>query len=134
MIIDASQAIVGRLAATAAKAALEGEDVIIIHIEKAVLSGDPKAIVERYMKRRRIQNKANPDQSTKWPKREDYLFKRIVRGMLPKHSERGTQALKRVMAYRGAPSEYAGKAKRFKAVSDSLTCRFISLEELCTRI
>ena len=41
-VYDAEQMIVGRLGAKVAKAALLGEDVIIVNAEKAVITGDKR--------------------------------------------------------------------------------------------
>ncbi len=134
MIIDATGAILGRLTAQVAKAALEGQNVVIVNSEKIVISGDPVMTVAKYKGRRGMQDKADPEKGPKWPKRPDYLYKRILRGMLPKHSARGKAALSRVKAYLGVPAEYAGKAKPFAFTSAQLTCRYISLQELCAKI
>lgn len=134
MMIDATNAIVGRLAAVTAKAALEGQDVVLVNIEKAVISGDPEHVVAKYKGRRGMQNKANPDHSPKWPRRADYLFKRIVGGMVPKHSARGKAALSKIRAYVSVPEAAKGKAQTFTHTADKLNCRFISLEELCTKL
>ena len=42
MIIDGDGAVAGRLASTAAKTLLKGEDVIIVNAEKAIITGEPK--------------------------------------------------------------------------------------------
>ena len=134
MIIDATGAIVGRLATVIAKSALEGQDVVVVNVEKAVISGDPVKTVLKYKGRRGMQNKANPDLSPKWSRRADYLFKRILQGMMPKHSARGKASLQRVRAYMGVPDAYAGKAKPYAFTAAQLTCRYMTLEELCKKI
>jgi large subunit ribosomal protein L13 len=44
MIIDATNATLGRLASFVAKQALQGKKVIIVNSEKAIITGDKKGI------------------------------------------------------------------------------------------
>jgi len=134
IVYDATNAIVGRLAAATAKAALQGEETAIVNAGKAVLSGDTDMTISKYYRRRLQQNKGDPDKSPKWPRRPDLMLKRIIRGMLPKKSSRGKQALGRVRAYIGTPKEYEGKAVPFPANASQLRCASISLEDLCRQI
>ncbi len=134
IVIDATNAIAGRLAAFAAKKALQGEDVVLVNAGKAVVSGNAETTVVRYYKRRLQQNKADPDKSPKWPRRPDLMLKRIIKGMLPKQSSRRKHALSRVRAYLGVPKEFEGRATPFPANGSRLRCETISLEELCKKI
>jgi len=135
MIIDATDTVLGRLATRVAKLLLKGETVDVVNVEKTVLSGDPKKIVERYHKRRGMQNKGNPEHSAKWPRRPDYLFKRVIQGMLPKNRT-GEIVLHKLTAHVGTPKEFEGeKAEKLKTKSAStLQCRQITLEQLARRL
>ncbi len=133
LVIDATNAICGRLSAYCAKQSLKGEKVIVLNAEKIVISGNPKEITLVYSKRRGIQYKADPEKSAKWPRRPDLLFKRIIRGMLPKHSPRGKAALERIMVYLGEP-EHAEAKKPFTNTSDALGKNFISFQQLCKNL
>ncbi|MFH1750478.1 MAG: 50S ribosomal protein L13 [Candidatus Micrarchaeota archaeon] len=134
IIYDAQGAIVGRLAAIAAKKALQGEEIIIVNAENAVISGDPLKTVSIYYKRRGMTQKANPEHASKWPRRPDLLLKRIISGMLPKHSGRGKAAASRIKAYLGVPKEFEGKAQKFEFTSERLANKSITLGELTRRI
>lgn len=133
IVFDAQDAVVGRLCTQVAKKALAGEEVAVVNAEKAFLSGDPKGVYSEYQARRGIQQKANPEESAKWPRRPDYLFKRILKGMLPKKKARGAQALKRVKAYIGVPKELEA-AKKEKYGVKSVSAKKITLQELCERL
>jgi large subunit ribosomal protein L13 len=133
IVFDADGAVVGRLAAVVAHAALEGNEVRITNAEKAVFSGNVEEIVRKYYRRRLQQDKANPEHSPHWPRRPDLFFKRVVRGMLPWHTARGAAAFRRVIAFYGAgPSELQG-AKREKApkTQESLGRAKVSVSEVC---
>ncbi|MEW5955208.1 MAG: 50S ribosomal protein L13 [Candidatus Micrarchaeota archaeon] len=135
MIVDATDTLMGRLAAQVAKLLLKGETLEVVNVEKTALSGEPSKIIEKYRKRRGIQYKANPEHSAKWPRRPDYLFKRVVQGMLPKNRT-GETAIKRLTAHVGVPKDFeAETAARLKTkASSTLQCRQITLEQLCRRL
>ena len=134
MIIDAQNAIVGRVATFAAKQALQGEDMIILNAEKAVISGNPLEVRTKYANRRHMTQKANPENAAKWPRRPDLLFKRIIRGMLPKHSGRGRDAAKKIKVYLGVPKGMEGKGEKFKFTADRLANKFITMQDICDGI
>ena len=52
MIIDATNLVMGRIAAFAAKKALVGEKVDIINCEKAIVTGSRRFLVGRYFHQR----------------------------------------------------------------------------------
>lgn len=131
-VFDASGAVVGRLAALSVKKLLSGKRVVLLNAEKAVISGDPKGVVERYSGKRGMQNKSNPEHSPKWPRRPDFLYKKIVSGMLPK-KPRGRIAFKNLRIYIGVPSEYAGRKAQQYAIKDSFR-KSITLGEICERL
>jgi len=133
MIIDAKDAIAGRLAAFAAKKALQGEDISIVNAESAVISGDPLMTRRKYSGRRHMTQKADPENAAKWPKRPDLLFKRMIRGMLPKHSGRGKAAGRKIKVYMGIPKGME-KAEKFVYTSERLANKFITMKELCEGI
>ncbi len=127
IVIDANGLIVGRLAAYCAKKALLGYHLQVFNIEKAVISGNPKKVVEVYRKRRQMTNAANPAQAAKWPRRPDILFKkRILKGMLP-FGQRGRDAVRRVTVH------ISGSGQGIKPVKDisKLKEKYISLGEVC---
>lgn len=131
IVIDATDAIAGRLAAFVAKTLLAGEQVVVVNAEKAVISGPAKRTVNVYYKRRQMTQKANPENAAKWPRRPDMFLKRIVQGMLPKNKSRGDKALKNLRTFIGVPAEYSGKAEKFKADASRLKCKHASVQEIC---
>ena len=129
-IIDASGAILGRLASEVAKRALKGEEIIIINAEKAVISGNKEAVLEKYLHRRRI---GNPKKGPFFPKRPDLIVKRAIRGMLPYKKKRGKEALKRIRVFIGVPEELDIEAERVEKAKkrvDDISCPFIEVLEL----
>lgn len=128
-IIDATGSIVGRLAATAAKETIKGGEVAIINIEKAAFTGEPRMVVAKFEARRAVQQKGNPEKSPKWPRRPDMLFRKIVDGMMPKHTSRTKAAFKRLHVYLGTPAELAGKPA--EKMEKKVDCKTVTLLQLC---
>lgn len=104
-VINAENLLLGRLASIAAKRALEGEELVIVNIEKAVISGKREAIFARYHRKHHMGSR---EKGPYFPKRPDRIAKRTIRGMLPYKREIGREALARVKAYVGIPSEFMG--------------------------
>ena len=130
MIIDATNSILGRFATKAAKAALEGEKVIVINCENAYIVGNKKDILKRYF--HLINMGSKPNKGPFIPRRPDRYVKRAIKGMLPK-SERGRLALKKVKCYIGQPEEIKGEAKIIKEASiiNLRTPNRMKLGDLC---
>jgi len=104
-VIDCSSRILGRLASRTAKMLLEGKTIKLVNAEKAMISGHPTQIVASYKRKIELIDKANPEHSPYWPRRPDFLVKRIVRGMLPFKKPKGQAAFRRLMVYIGVPAE-----------------------------
>lgn len=131
IVVDASDAIVGRLSSKVAKMLLEGKKVIIINAEKAKISGKKESIIRKYLVRRSLQSKQNPEKSPKWPKVPNLLLRRIIRGMLPRKKAKGREAFKRLKVYVGNPLNLNG-SKIEEALKD--TNYYITLETLCKNL
>ncbi len=102
MIIDATDLILGRLAAFAAKQALLGETVLIINSEKAIITGSKKYLLDRYTQR---IHRGEPHHGPNYPRRPDFLVRRTIRGMLPYKQFKGEIAFKRIKCFIGKPAD-----------------------------
>lgn len=104
IIIDAEDAILGRLASRAAKESLKGEEVVIVNAEKAIISGRREYVFAQYLETRQRKSVVNPSRhGPKFPRRPEAIVKRTVRGMLPWHIAKGRSAYKRIKVYIGIP-------------------------------
>lgn len=102
--IDATNLIVGRVAAFAAKQALLGYSVKIFNCEKAVMSGNKQMLHQKYY--RLIAETGQPTKGPHLSKMPDRFVRRIVRGMLDYKNPRGSAAFKRIMCYIGVPAQF----------------------------
>ncbi len=110
IIVDAEDALLGRLASNVAKLLLMGFKVHVINIEKAVVSGNRKMVIDSYKLLLNVKTHRNPyRQSMKRPRNPIAIFKSSVKNMLPKHNWRRVILLKNVKAYIGIPREFSGR-------------------------
>ena len=121
MIIDATDLILGRLAAFAAKKALLGEKVDVINCEKAIITGNPKTTFAHF---KRKFDMGAPLKGPYYPRMPDRIVRRVIRGMLPIRKTRGREAFDNVMCYIGVPEKLKDKTSEiFHDFYDSMPPR-----------
>lgn len=130
MIINAENLILGRMASFAAKKLLEGDEVIIVNAEKAVVTGKKEYIFRRYKQRIDRADIAKPRKGPHFPRTPEGMVKRAVRGMLPYKKRKGKDALKRLRVFRGTPEKY--KKADDVPIDDILerTSRYVTMGEI----
>ena len=106
VLINADGLIVGRLSSSAARKLLEGDEVLIINAEKAILSGAKATTLREY---REAYVRGSKEHGPFYPKRPDAIIKRTIRGMLPYTTQRGKDAMARLRVYIGTPAELEGQ-------------------------
>ena len=132
-IINADGLIMGRMATMIAKRLLNGEEMVIVNSEKAVLSGKRKMKVEEAKK---FLEAGSPERGPFHYRRPDRIVRKTVRGMLPYKQPKGKQAYKRLKVFIGIPNEL--KDKKIETIMDAraekLTCPFFTVGELAKEI
>ncbi|MBI2144552.1 50S ribosomal protein L13 [Candidatus Woesearchaeota archaeon] len=134
MIIDATNLILGRLATKAAKQALQGEDIVVVNCEKAVITGDKKQAFASYDERMQI---GQVNQGPYFQRRPDMFVRRAIRGMLPWRKPRGRMVFGRVNCHIGMPPQI--KPEDAKTIPEADVKRIkkashITINELCKHI
>ncbi|SRR5579875_144625 len=105
VVVDANEAILGRVASVAAKLALQGKVVHVVNVDKILISGSKRHIITTWKKFLEVGSVINPEHGPIHYRRPDNIFKRVARGMLPWRKPKGKQAFKRLRAYHGFPEE-----------------------------
>lgn len=131
IVVDAGNARIGRVGAFVAKKLLEGEEVHIINAEEAVISGNPQDTVDKYVHRRQLQFKGNPEKSPYWPKVPDFFVKRLVRGMLPRKKASGRNAYSKLRVHIGAPEKVKGEPIRVDGADIGRLTKYVKVKEVC---
>jgi large subunit ribosomal protein L13 len=131
-VYDAENMVVGRLGAKAAKAALLGDDIVIVNAEKAIITGKRRTVIEAFKEKFNIRTSYKPSRGPFHERRPDKMFRKMLRGMLPWPTPRGKAAYKRIKVYIGVPEQYADSEKIVLegAKYRSLTQKYITVADL----
>ncbi len=105
-LVNADGLILGRMASKVAKKLLNGEKVIIVNAEKAVLSGKKKSKVAEA---KEFLEVGAPMRGPFHYRRPDRIMRKTVRGMLPFKQPKGKQAYKKLKVFIGVPEDLKGQ-------------------------
>ena len=105
-LVNADGLIVGRMSSKVAKRLLNGEKVIIVNAEKAVLSGKKKSKVTEA---KEFLEVGAPRKGPFHYRRPDRILRKTVRGMLPFKQPKGKQAYKKLKVFIGVPEDLKGQ-------------------------
>lgn len=132
-IIDADGLILGRMASIIAKRLLQGEKIIVVNAEKAIISGKKKSKV---LEAKDFLETGHPGKGPIHYRRPDRILRRTVRGMLPYKQEKGKNALKRLKVFIGVPDEFKGLKMETleEAHAKKLKSQYFTLGELAKEI
>ena len=128
IIIDAEGTVLGRLASFVAKKALQGDEVVILNSEKAIITGKKKDILQDYLKKLRLGH--GVQKGPLFSRKASLIFKRAIRGMIGRKKTKGREALRRVRCYEGIPEKYSKTEKMSSEKFQKQALNFITLEEL----
>ena len=106
VVIDGKDHMMGRLASITAKHLLEGQDIVIVRCEDLCISGSlgrNKLLHSHYLRKRCL---VNPKKGPFHFRAPSKIFHKAVRGMVPRFTKRGEQALSRLTVVEGIPPKY----------------------------
>lgn len=130
-VIDAEGHILGRLSSYIAKRLLDGEKIVVVNAEKAIITGSPENVFARYKEK---YDRGSKEKGPYFPRHPEKIFKRTVRGMLPWKTRRGRDAYKRLRVFMGVPEQL--KDREFEKVDHALyenvskTEKYVYLEDV----
>jgi len=127
-VIDADGNVLGRLCTSVAKKILNGEEVVVVNAEKAIVTGNKEDILAQYKQKK---DRGKVIHGPFYPRRADLILKRTVRGMLPWDRPKGRDAYRLLKVYVGVPKELeaAEKVKLMGATNLSRD-RYVTLSEV----
>jgi len=126
-VVDASGAVLGRMASIVAKRLLKGEEIAIVNAEKAIILGDEQMVKQEYREKREIGTQRK---GPFFPRMPHMIVKRTIRGMLPYQQPKGREALKRLKCYIGVPDEYKDANMERVGIPEKKPYKYITVEEL----
>ena len=106
IIVNADGLILGRMASVVAKKLLNGEKVIIVNAEKAVISGKKKS---KIAEAKEFLEVGAPKRGPFHYRRPDRIMRKTVRGMLPFKQPKGKTALKKLKVFISVPEDLKDK-------------------------
>lgn len=132
LYIDGTRLRLGRVASGVAKQLINGNSVVIVNVEKIVVSGSRDSVMSKYERWMKLRTFKNPeDVGPKQHRGPDRLTWYAVRNMLPK-SPTGKALLKHLKVYMGVPNELSSKS--FQQIDEAhvkyLRGSYMSLGEL----
>jgi large subunit ribosomal protein L13 len=101
-LVNADGLILGRMASVVAKKLLNGEKVIIVNAEKAVISGKKRSKVAEA---KEFLEVGAPQRGPFHYRRPDRIMRKTVRGMLPFKQPKGKTALKKLKVFISVPED-----------------------------
>jgi large subunit ribosomal protein L13 len=102
-LVNADGQILGRMGSKVAKRLLNGEEVVILNAEKAVISGKRKS---KIAEAKEFLEVGAPERGPFHYRRPDRYLRKSMRGMLPFRAPKGKSAYKRLKVYMGIPAEF----------------------------
>ena len=132
LIVDAKNAVAGRLASYVAKELIKGKKVHLVNAEQAVVSGPPKFLEGLFKEK---VNRGDPYHGPFYPRRPEQILKRVVRGMIPYKKPKGREAFKRLKVYISIPAELKDrKLVTMPKAENKLECKYMSLGDLSLKL
>ena len=134
IVIDAENKVLGRVAAYAAKQAMNGFKVDIVNSEKAIITGTRAEVLAKYKNKR---SRGVPKKGPHFPTQSDRFMRRTVRGMLPYKKPRGKEAFGNVMAHIGVPEELEKEKKvdiEEADISKLTNLKYVYVGEVCKEL
>jgi large subunit ribosomal protein L13 len=132
-IINAEGLILGRMASKVAKRLLNGEHIVIVNAEKAVISGKKKSKVDEA---KVFLEVGGVNRGPFHFRRPDRIVRKAVKGMLPARQPKGKTAYKRLKTYIGVPDDL--KIQKMESIDEAqakkLVCPYFTVGQLAKEI
>jgi large subunit ribosomal protein L13 len=133
VIVNAEGLVLGRMCSKIAKRLLNGEQIIIVNAEKAIISGKKKSKVAEA---KQFLEVGAPERGPFHSRRPDRIVRKTVRGMVPWPQPKGKNAYKRLKVFMGIPKEL--KDQKMETVEQASAAKLkgphFTLAELATEI
>ncbi|KCV72728.1 50S ribosomal protein L13Ae [Fonticula alba] len=104
--IDAKGHLLGRLGSVIAKQLLQGQKIVVVRCEEAVVTGSLPRNRLKYARYLDKRMQTNPIRGHIHYRSPSKMLVKVIRGMLPHKTPRGAAALDRLMVFEGIPPAY----------------------------
>lgn len=133
IVLDAAGLVLGRMSGVVSKRLLQGERIMIVNAEKAIISGKR---VSHVQEARLFLEAGHLGHGPYHPRRPDQIIRRTIRGMLPWRKSKGREAYKRLRVFMGVPDEIKGRPVETipQANASKLRCPYFTVGEFAKEI
>lgn len=132
VVINAEKHILGRLSTNVAKRILNGEDVIIVNAEKAIITGNRDMIFDNYTAKYKRGKQIN---GPFFPKRADLILKRTIRGMIPFKSSHGREVYRHLKVFVGVPKDLvSAQMETVETATNLWTDKYVTVGEVAEHL
>jgi len=132
IVYDGNNAVFGRIASVVAKDLLKGNEVDLINCEKIIVSGDKKLLAKKILTKREMGSGGSM-KGPKYPRTNERLVKRMIRGMLPWDRMKGRDAYRKLKVYDSYSDEgkkITSKCKDIIKLNHQKPMKFASIKEI----
>jgi large subunit ribosomal protein L13 len=129
IVYDGDGAVFGRIASVIAKDLLKGNDVDLINCEKMVISGDKKLLAKKILAKREMGSGGSM-KGPKYPRTNEKLVKRMIRGMLPWDRMKGRDAYRKLKCYDSVSSAQLDVSGDVVKLKHQMPRKFASVKEI----
>jgi len=134
-VVDADGLVLGRLCSHVAKRLRNGEEMVVLNAEKAVVSGRKEQLIGMYAHRRIRGASQTKAKGPFYPRRSDMILRRTIRGMVDYKSPSGKAAYKRLRVYLGVPKEFKdAKAETVESAKKPDLTQYVLLGDISERL
>jgi large subunit ribosomal protein L13Ae len=124
-LIDGQGHLAGRLASVLAKELLNGNKIIVIKSEKIQISGKHIRNKLKFLVKSKKRTNTNPKRGPFHFHSPSQIFWKMIRGMLPHKTKKGTLAQMKIKIFEGVPKPF-NRMKRFIIPAAFRICRLSS--------
>lgn len=111
IVIDGKGHLLGRLASVIARELLNGQEIAVVRCEDIDISGTRHRNRKNFQSYLQKRTNTNPKWGPFHHRAPRMILTKAIRGMLPRKTVRGEQAMARFKGYEGVPPQYAKKKK-----------------------
>ena len=133
IVVDADGLILGRMSSKIAKRLLNGESILIVNAEKAVISGRKRSKV---IEAKTFLEVGGVGRGPFHQRKPDRIVRKTIKGMLPHRNPKGLQAYKRLRVFIGMPEALKDQKPETvpEAQAQKLKCPYFSVGEFAKEI
>lgn len=135
VVINADGLILGRLSSHVAKRLRNGENIVVVNAERAVVSGNRAQLLKFYSHRTKRGLSQSKAKGPFYPKTADRIMKRTIRGMIEYKKPKGRAAYKRLRVFIGVPKQFKdAKAETIETAKKPGLAKYVHLGDISNEL